>query len=199
MAISQGRKSVINLHSSATEQLGISKILEISTRSQDELGVRLSAFNLPILIEGRRVSVEVAYQSSKVFKFGGPFTDLLEGSSMEAKQDLRIKTSGPLIGFRFEGREWPLSSNPNFYDYLYIRALLAYPDSEQLRNYEAFTDIVFSQSTLKPRGKKLFNCQARSAAIYCSLFQRMSKEELVPFLQEESAQAISNSDQLDLF
>jgi hypothetical protein len=199
MAISQGRKSVINLHSSATEQLGISKILEISTRSQDELGVRLSAFNLPILIEGRRVSVEVAYQSSKVFKFGGPFTDLLEGSSMEAKQDLRIKTSGPLIGFRFEGREWPLSSNPNFYDYLYIRALLAYPDSEQLRNYEAFTDIVFSQSTLKPRGKKSFNCQARSAAIYCSLFQRMSKEELVPFLQEESAQAISNSDQLDLF
>ena len=199
MAISQGTKSVINVHASATEQLGISHVLEISTRSPEELGIRLSAFNLPIAIGERKVSVEVAYQSSKVFENAGPFKDLLAGSSLHAKQDLRLKTSGPLVGFRFEGVEWPLSSTPNFYDYLYIRALLEFPDSEQLRNYDAFTDIVFSQSTIEQRENKSFNCQARSAAIYCSLLQRISKEELIPFLQSESGKTIVSSEQLGLF
>jgi len=199
MAISQGTKSVLNLHLEAKKELGITNLLEISTRSPEDLGIRLSAFNLPIEVNGNVVSVEVAYQSSKIFENGGPFRDLLNGSSMGAKQDLRLKESGALIGFRFDGVDWPLSPTPNFYDYLYIRALLNFSRAELLLNYEAFTDIAFSQSTLKQKGNKSFNCQAKAAAIYCSLLSRMSRSEILDYLQQESQVSDIKNEQLGLF
>jgi hypothetical protein len=199
MAISQGTKSVINLHRAAKEQLEIEEILEISTRSQEELGVRLSAFNLPLDIDGLKVSVEVAYQSSKIFENGGPFLDLLNGSSLEAKQDSRLKDSGALIGFKFEGVTWPLSPTPNFYDYLYIRGLLDSPFADKILDINAFTDIAFSQSTIEPNVKKSFNCQARSAAIYVSLLQRMNRDEISKYLLSEAAKSVQKSEQLGLF
>ena len=199
MAISQGTKSVINLHREAKEQLEIKELLEISTRSQEELGVRLSAFNLPLDIDGLKVSVEVAYQSSKIFENGGPFLDLLNGSSMEAKQDSRLKDSGPLIGFMFEGNRWPLNPTPNFYDYLYIRGLLNSPLAEKLLDYDAFTDVAFSQSTLEQNVKKSFNCQARSAAIYVSLLKRMSSNQIPDYLLRESERDVQKPEQMGLF
>jgi len=199
MALSQGTKSVVNLHTAAREQLGLSALLEISTRSQDELGIRLSAFNLEVEIDEKSVSVEVAYQSSKVFENGGPFLDLLEGSSMEAKQDSRLKDSGALVGFNFEGVIWPLGPTPNFYDYLYIRGLLDSPLAEKLVNFNAFTDIAFSQSTIEQNLKKSFNCQARSAAIYVSLLQRMTRDEISKYLLSEAAKSVQKSEQLGLF
>jgi len=143
--------------------------------------------------------VEVAYQSSKVFQDGGPYLDLLGGSSMEAKQDLRLKSSGSLLGFEFEGIRWPLSANPNFYDYLYILGLVNYPDKERLFEFSAFTDIAFSQNTLQQSSKKSHNCQARSAAIYCSLIQRMSEKEALAYLRNQSKTASITSEQLGLF
>jgi len=199
MAISQGTKSVFNLHLSAKEELGVTNLLEISTRSPVDLGIRLSAFNLPIEINGTTVPVEVAYQSSKIFENGGPFGDLLSGSSISAKQDLRLKESGALIGFRFDGVDWPMRPTPNFYDYLYIRALLNLPRSEFLLNYEAFTDIIYSQSTVERKGKKSFNCQARSAAIYCSLLRRIPRSEILDHLQAESQVLDTKNEQLGLF
>ena len=96
MAISQARKSVTNLHSAILEQLGFRNVLEISTRSLSDLGIRLSAFNLQVAVNDYQTSVETVYQSSKVFKNGGPYLDLLHGPSVAAKQD--------------EGNFWVLNS-----------------------------------------------------------------------------------------
>ena len=199
MAISQGTKSVLNLHAAERAELGIGRILEISTRSPEHFGISLSAFNLPVEVSEKMVSVEVAYQSSKVFTDGGPYLDLLNGSSMDAKQDSRLKTSGDLTEFKFENTRWPLSNNPNFYDYLYIRGLVAIPDSNKLLDYEAFTDIAFNQNRSAGSGKKSFNCQARSAAIYCSLLNRMKREQVLDFLLDLSKTKIERPEQLGLF
>ncbi len=70
-----------------SEQLGISSITEISSRSTDPLGISLSAFNLKITPQnGPGMSVECAFQGSKVFKHGGPFHNLYTVSSIEAKR-----------------------------------------------------------------------------------------------------------------
>lgn len=199
IAISQGTKSVINLHNAAKDQLGISKLLEISTRSQEELGIRLSAFNLLVNVKGAKVSVEAAYQSAKVFDNGGPFLDLLKATSMEAKQDPRLKNSGTLIEFSFDGNNWPLSPTPNFYDYLYISGLMNSPSAENLAQYEGFTDIAFSQNAIDQNPRKSFNCQARSAAIYISLLRRMEKDEILNFLFRESKKPYEKPEQLGLF
>lgn len=199
MAISQGTKSVLNLHTAAREQLGIKSLLEISTRSPNHLGISLSAFNLQIKCESAQVSVEVAYQSSKVFQGGGPYLDLLNGTSMEAKQDLRLKTSGDLLGFDFEGIRWPLTANPNFYDYLYILGLVNYQEKERLFEYHAFTDIAFNQNAIQNSNKKSFNCQARSVAIYCSLLRRMTEDKALKFLKDQSKKINEKPEQLGLF
>jgi len=199
MAISQGTKSVLNLHSATKRELGIEKILEISTRSPDHLGISLSAFNLQVNINSSKVSVEVAYQSSKVFQYGGPYLDILEGSSMDAKQDFRLKSSGSLVGFEYEGIRWPLSKNPNFYDYLYILGLTQHPGKGQLFEYQAFTDIAFNQNSAQSSNNKSFNCQARSAAIYVSLLQRMTEEKTLGYLLDQSKNESRSSEQLGLF
>lgn len=90
---------------------GISPILEISSKSHDSLGISLSAFNLTLEFEGNQpMSVECAYQGSKVFEKGGPYTDLYYASSREAKTDERLKNSGNIIAFSFFGQEF--SSQP---------------------------------------------------------------------------------------
>jgi hypothetical protein len=56
-----------------------------------------------------------------------------------------------------------------FYDTLYIRALLNRPDLvAAINNYDCFTDIEFNQKDAYAT-KGLFNCQARSCAIYRTL------------------------------
>ena len=90
---------------------------------------------------------------------------MLFSSSRTAKKDPRLKESGPLIGFELNGQQFPLEPKTFFYDWLYINAVRANPTlSESLCGYNAFTDIEFNP-------KKSINCQARSAAIYVSLFR----------------------------
>jgi hypothetical protein len=172
MSVSQKQKSIASLHEATRARLGVSNILEISSKSSEPLGVRLSAFNLLLPLETQRVSVEVAFQAGKRFERGGPFLDLLCGSSREAKGDPRLKESGRLIGFVLSGEAWPLEPRTAFYDWLYLNALDANPDlSEALAHYEAFTDIEFNPA-------KSLNCQAHSAALYVSL-----RREGLPRLQ----------------
>lgn len=165
MSVSQKQKSIVSLHAAASELLKIEKILEISTKSNCDIGVRLSAFNLSfITVKYKRCfSVEVAFQASKVFELGGPYQDLLDKTSREAKTDGRLRDSGRLTGFKFFGIEWPLQPKTIFYDWLYINALNKNPDlCEMISEYEGFTDIEFNPN-------KSINCQARSAAIFVSL------------------------------
>jgi hypothetical protein len=197
IAISQAKKSIRNLHEAADKQIGLTKILEISTRSEVILGISLSAFNLQF--ENKNFSVESAYQASKVFEKGGPYLDLLNLSSTEAKTDLRLKNSGLLIGFRFEGEDFAVASAPNFYDYLYIRSLLVFSDRHLLKSYDGFTDIAFSQTSLIYKNKRAYNCQARSTAIFCTLISRHLEADILAKLRESIGRHSIEASQLDLF
>ena len=169
MAKSQKQKCIKSLHSefSRSRNFPYGKIIEISTKSENELGVALSAFNLKTktLRASIEYSVESAYQSSKVFENGGPYTDILELSSYEAKKDPRIKEeiSGKIKYFTFFGNRFELETGTAFYDWLYINVLLKNHElCEQIMEYRAFTDIEFNS-------KKSFNTQAFSIALFVSL------------------------------
>ena len=165
-AKSQLQKSVESLHQ-AVEAQGISPILEISGKSTSVLGISLSAFNLELkALNGQTMSVECAYQGSKVFEQGGPYHDLYSVSSREAKTDERLRNSGNLVGFNFCGEDFPIEPQTAFYDWLYINALWQKkPDLVQgLYRYRGFSDIVFNP-------QRSLNCQARAAALFVSLCQ----------------------------
>lgn len=164
MSPSQKKKSIKSLHEAARE-LGISPILEVSSKSEDELGVSLSAFNLMIETANKkyRFSVESAFQASKVFERGGPYVDLLNKSSLEAKRDIRLKESGGLTGFKFFGKDFPINPTTFFYDWLYVNSLKQNQAlAERVVGFSGFSDIEFNP-------KKSLNCQAYSLALYISL------------------------------
>lgn len=168
MAKSQFQKSIESLHEGARKRLKIDQVLEISSKSKDELGVKLSAFNLTIrtVRHEREFSLECAYQASKVFEHGGPFLDLLEMRSIDAKRDPRLNQHGRLIKFRFFGVDWNLLPRTAFYDWLYINALHKQVDlAAQVLEYRAFSDIAFNP-------ERSINCQAYAAALYVSLHDR---------------------------
>ncbi len=168
MAMSQSRKSIASLHAAARNQIDVSDVLEISSKSPTELGVALSAFNLMIrtVKHEREFSLECAYQASKVFEHGGPFVDLLNAKSIDAKRDPRLNQHGRLTKFRFFGMDWDLQPRTAFYDWLYINALHKRPDlAKQVLTYRAFSDIAFNP-------ERSINCQAYAAALYVSLYER---------------------------
>lgn len=165
MAPSQRQKSIQALHQSAKEKGVCKRPLEVSSKSLDDLGIQLSAFNLSVKTEKykREFTVETAYQSSKVFKNGGPYKDLLYVTPIVAKKDPRLKESGILIGFEFFGASWQLEPKTAFYDWVYLNALRKnHWAIERLDEYDAFTDIEFNP-------KKSINCQAYSVALFKSL------------------------------
>ena len=195
MAISQKQKSIDSLHISARKLQGVSRVLEVSSKSREELGVALSAFNLTFTTvkHQRTFSVECAFQGSKVFEHGGPYVDLFEMTSRDAKRDERLRASGRLIGFRFFGTDWSLQPQTAFYDWLYINALKKQPSvTEQLLGYSAFTDIEFNP-------ERSINCQAYSVALYVSLRNRGLFEEATSskeaFLGIVGNAAVSNARQ----
>jgi len=163
---SQKQKSIASLHEAAAAA-GIEPVLEVSTKSTERLGVRLSAFNLGVELSGGEVvSLEAAFQGSKVFEQGGPFEDLYTVSPRDAKRDPRLKESGRLVRFEWDGMTWPLEPKTAFYDWLYLQALRRLDgEAERLLEYEGFTDIEFNPA-------KSINCQARSCALYVSLRRR---------------------------
>lgn len=164
MSLKQKQRSVQAFHTMARETLDVSNPLEISSKSPDELGVRLSSFNLQFITrDGRTLSVETAFQGSKVFAHGGPFRELFWKLPKEAKRDPRLQDSGPLQSFSFFGAHWPLTPRTAFYDWVYINALLKNPAlARKILDFDAFTDIEFNPD-------RSVNCQARSAALYCAL------------------------------
>jgi len=166
MAVSQKQKSIRSLHEAAASR-NISKLLEISSKSENPLGVNLSAFNLRIVtVGGMNTTVENIFQGSKVFHHGGPYVDLLEKTPREAKKDPRLKTSGDLVGFRLEGEDWPTRPLTAFYDWIYLSALRQSPIlAEQLLEFDGFTDIEFNP-------ERSLNCQAASAAMFVALSKR---------------------------
>lgn len=160
----QKKKNIVALHAAAARQ-GITPLLEVSTKSEEKLGQRLSAFNLKLSTAAGDISIEAAYQGSKVFKKGGPYTDIYGLDSRSAKTDERLKQSGELIGFDFFGEKWPLVPKTAFYDWLYLCALAPHQAYlQRLFDYAGFTDIEFNP-------EKSINCQARTCALLVSLLK----------------------------
>ena len=163
----QKQKSISSLHNSFLSKHSNMKILEISSKSQNPLGINLSAFNLMIENNnGNKFSVESAFQARKVFELGGPYRDLLSVSSKEAKKDIRLRNSGKLIAFKISGKTFKITPKTLFYNWLYINALNMHKDlTKQIIEYDAFTDIEFNPN-------RSINCQARAAAIFVSLYRK---------------------------
>ncbi len=187
-AVIQKQKNIKALHENAKNK-NIFPLLEVSTKSSELLGQRLSAFNLKIETEDfGNISIESAFQRSKVFKNNFQYTDIYQKESLEAKKDKRLKESGNLSSFNYFGNEWELEPKSAFYDWLYISAL--YPHKEYLKDnlckYKGFTDIEFNP-------KKSFSCQARTCAIIVSLIEldlldkaMLSQKDFIKIIYEKS-------------
>lgn len=166
LSFKQKQRSVDSLHDAA-RKLGISPVLEVSSKSRSDVGRALSAFNLAFDAgEAGRLTVEAAFQGSKVFERGGPHRDMYGLPGRQIKRDDRLKNSGALVGFEIEGKAWGLEPRTAFYDWLYMNALSRRPDlAAEVLDYVGFSDIEFNP-------KKSINCQARSVATFVTLHDR---------------------------
>lgn len=168
----QKEKNVVALHASAAA-LGYAPLLEISSKSSEKLGRHLSAFHLQVQRGNGEIPLESAFQGSKVFERGGPFTDLYAADVRSAKRDARLRDSGRIIAFQFDGTRFPTEPRTAFYDWLYVNAI--YPHREwltRLHRYAGFTDIEFNP-------ERSVNCQARSCALFVSLMTNGLLEQAV--------------------
>jgi len=110
------------------------------------------------------MSVECAYQGSKVFENGGPYHELYSVASLKAKTDERLHNSGNLVAFNFCGEDFPTEPKTAFYNWLYMTALFQKKRDfvKELEVFQGFSDIVFNPN-------RSINCQARAAALFVSL------------------------------
>jgi hypothetical protein len=161
----QKDKNIKALHEAAAA-IGIQNVLEVSSKSDSKRGQHLSAFYLKVQSSKLgEIPLESAFQGSKVFANGGPYIDLYRKGAREAKTDPRIRDSGPIVAFEFEGKRWPIEPKTVFYDWLYIGCL--YPHrvwAMKLTEYGGFSDIEFNPY-------RSINCQARSIALFLSLLR----------------------------
>ena len=174
-SIQQKQKSILSMHEEINNKYD-GDILEISSKSNNELGRKLSAFNLPVEINGIKTKLENLFQSSKVFSNGGPYRDLLLCSPVKAKKDERLVNSGNLIKFTLNNKDYSIEPKTSFYDYIYCVSLFHQKDLiNDLLKYTIFTDIEFNHL-------KSINCQAQSAAIFVLLYKKgIIKQALTDF------------------
>lgn len=169
----QKQKNIEEIHAAFKRMYSSERVLEISSKSTVPEGVRLSAFNLKKYVpsKDRRIAIENIFQAGKVFSEGGPYTDLLDVPQKQAKRDERLRSSGKIIAFEFEGEKYPTKPETAFYDFLYITAILEDEElCKALLEYSAFTDIEFNPN-------KSLNCQASAAAKFVGLHKAGLLEE----------------------
>src|SRR5260370_12456699 len=110
-AVVQKENNIHELHAAAAAA-GYRNLLEISTKSKSERGRHLSPFHMTAETkEHGTIKLELAFQGSKVFERGGPFTALYRRGGKEcgeAIRDPRLKKSRALVGFRFAWIAFPL-------------------------------------------------------------------------------------------
>jgi len=168
----QKARSIDSMHKAASEIFVNSSFLEISSKSSEEIGAKLSAFNLYIPCDesDRPLLLEAAFQGSKVFKSGKQHKNLYTfNSGKDVKRFMKEQPKEELTEFKFEGKSWQLTPLSAFYDWLYLRGLshleVDDPHSlDSLSSYTGFTDIEFNP-------QRSINCQARSCALYVALLR----------------------------
>jgi len=144
MSYPQKCKRRDSLASEIAKLYDIKRWLEISTKSDKEIGVNLSALNLFLKTTTGTDTVENIYQKSKVFGEKG------------------------IIGFKYNDCEFSNIPTGMFYDYVYMYAVLQNHDLiDQFVQYDIFTDIEFNPN-------KSLNTQARAAAIFKTLYVNRS-------------------------
>jgi len=201
LSVSQKQKSINSLHNSASLS-GYDKILEVSTKSEHAIGNKLSAFNLSFpMPDGTLIHLESAFQGSKVFENGGPYTDLYSIKPFDVKKDERISKEHEIKGFKFDGKDWDSEPKTAFYDWLYINAVFKNIENnaneyQKILDYNAFTDIEFNPL-------KSINCQARSCAVFVSLYKQNileialeSKESFLEILLNTASYALNKQEEL---
>lgn len=169
----QKQKNIAALHAAIVQSGAGRAPLEISSKSKVEAGVKLSAFNLTLPLDGVECSIESIFQASKVFENSGPFPELYAKPSKEVRDFVKEHASGMLVAFDLNGDKWPLCPKTAFYDWIYLKALVANPDlANALAQFDCFTDIEFNP-------KRSLNCQAYAAALYRSLVHAGKLEEAI--------------------
>lgn len=106
----------------------------------------------------------------------------MEVAPRDAKRDERLKSSGKLVKFTYQGVDWPLEPKTVFYDWLYynaVRESIPAEILEEVKRYNAFTDIEFNPN-------KSINTQARSIAIVKVILEL--KQVLSEIMPEEFMQ-----------
>lgn len=187
-ALVQKQKNVESIEKSIHSKYPNYKVLEVSTKSKDDLGILLSAFNLKY----GQIPVESIFQSAKVFVDDTQFDFLINYSPREAKKYIKEHSKGQLKCFRYKSIDYPLFPKTAFYDFLYIQALMQNSEvSKKLISYDAFTDVEFNP-------KKSINCQARTCSIYSFLLKsNKAKEYLSSF--DKFIEIYSLDDEISLF
>ena len=145
MSKSQKMKRRDSLHNAIakTKLYPMNEVLEISTKSNIELGINLSALNLTVKFSsGNEIPVEKIYQSSKV-----------------------LDENGKIIEFKYNNTVFEKDPYSMYYDYIYMLGLYMHKEyHEELAKYSIFTDIEFNPN-------KMLNTQARAAAIWNTLYK----------------------------
>ena len=175
----QKQKCIRSLHKEAIgNQTDVYRILEISTKSEIELGTLLSAFNLKIQLDNlEETTVEGLYQSAKVFQRCGPHPEWRNLKGKDIKKELKRLVEEGIKGkneihraFELNGKYWRNLPLDLFFDWIYFNAVFQLVQTnptilEDLFEYDAFTDINFNP-------KKGINCQAKSLSKYVALAKK---------------------------
>jgi hypothetical protein len=162
----------ISLRNAALAAGVAESILEISTKSDTDLGKSLSPFSLMV---GKH-NLEALYHSSKVFENTGPFPDIKEMEGHESKSDPRLKSSGALTHFEWRGQQIELDQYPGFFNWIYHNALVVNKElARAALKYRGYTDICFNPD-------KGSACQAFAMAQFKSLaMKRLVEPRPMPY------------------
>lgn len=161
----QREKSILSMHHAIRAYESGGKILDVSKCSNERLGRDLAGVNLKYRTElGTAYPVMNIFESAKVFEGGGPYQDLLTEESRAVSQDRRLKGSGRLLGFHFEGEPYSLTPRHYFFDWIYINALYQHKElHEKIIAYDMITDLDYSMNSM-------FASSARACAYFISLY-----------------------------
>lgn len=128
-----------SLKKEIAKKYDINRWLEVSTKSDKDIGIKLSALNLELIMKTKTMTVEDVYQGSKIIR------------------------DGKIEGFRCGNSYFENNPYGMYYDYIYMLALYQHPELiKQINDYIIFTDIEFNPN-------KSLNTQARAMAIFKTL------------------------------
>lgn len=167
----QKNRSIHAMHHAIKAMESGGKILDVSKNSNEPLGRELSSVNL--IYEGKSGAYPVMniFQSAKIFDGGGPFTDLLLENPRVSSKDKRLKDSGRLLGFHFEGEPYSLTPRHYFFDWIYVNALYQKKKlHEVVTAYDMITDVDYNMNSM-------FASSARACAYFISLYHADLLEE----------------------